>query len=254
MNRERALKILLVLVGLLFSAGIYPLTVSLWKMKQADYGDDMMLSLYFALGIFLLLAARNPSANRSLIAFAAWSSFAHAAVMAVLAVHIASERRDLVSAVVRCAGNLMVSLGAIQAMPALRALLSGLNVPRGAVTPIVGNAAVSGPAGQRLAAAGHDVSVLGLARLYAEALSGLGLGSMYVRGDVDLPLEFGPFEGNPLTSDRERYLRNRLVLQASPALGLGSPRGRDARRYRLLLVSSAQDRDDRRRRNGGHQR
>ena len=99
MNRERALKILLVLVGLLFSAGIYPLTVSLWKMKQADYGDDMMLSLYFALGIFLLMAVRNPSANRSLIAFAAWSSFAHGAVMAVLAVHIPSERAGLLGAV-----------------------------------------------------------------------------------------------------------------------------------------------------------
>src|SRR2546422_8446602 len=95
MNRERALKILLVLVGLLFSAGIYPLTVSLWKMKQSDYGDDMMLSLYFALGIFLLMAVRNPSANRSLIAFAAWSSFAHGAVMAVLAFQSPDKRRDL---------------------------------------------------------------------------------------------------------------------------------------------------------------
>src|SRR5204863_9282068 len=91
--------ILLVLVGLLFSAGIYPLTVSLWKMKQADYGDDMMLSLYFALGIFLLMAVRNPSANRSLIAFAAWSSFAHGGVMAVLAFQILNERRDLLIAV-----------------------------------------------------------------------------------------------------------------------------------------------------------
>jgi hypothetical protein len=45
----------------------------------------MMLSLYVTLGIFLLLAARNPSANRSLIAFTAWSSFAHAALMAVQA-------------------------------------------------------------------------------------------------------------------------------------------------------------------------
>ena len=99
MNRERALKVVLVLVGLLFSAGIYPLTMSLWKMNESDYGDDMMLSLYFALGIFLLMAVRNPSANRSLIAFAAWSSFAHGAVMAVLAVHIASERGDLLTAV-----------------------------------------------------------------------------------------------------------------------------------------------------------
>src|SRR5246127_2507863 len=99
MNRERALKVALVLVGLLFSAGIYPLALSLWKMNQSDYGDDMMLSLYFALGIFLLMAVRNPSANRSLIAFAAWSSFAHGAVMAVLAVHIASERGELLGAV-----------------------------------------------------------------------------------------------------------------------------------------------------------
>src|SRR5256886_15390439 len=99
MNRERAMKIVLVLVGLLFSAAIYPLAMSLWKVDKADYGDDMMLSLYFALGIFLLMAVRNPSANRSLIAFAAWSSFAHGAVMAVLAVHIPSERAGLLGAV-----------------------------------------------------------------------------------------------------------------------------------------------------------
>ena len=99
MNRERVLKILLVLVGLLFSAAIYPLAMSLRKLDKADYGDDMMLSLYFALGIFLLMAVRNPSANRSLIAFAAWSSFAHGAVMAVLAVHIPSERAGLLGAV-----------------------------------------------------------------------------------------------------------------------------------------------------------
>jgi FtsH-binding integral membrane protein len=99
MRRERVLKVVLVLVGLLFSAGIYPLTMSLWKMNESDYGDDMMLSLYFALGIFLLMAVRNPSANRTLIAFAAWSSFAHGAVMAVLAVHIARERGGLLSAV-----------------------------------------------------------------------------------------------------------------------------------------------------------
>jgi uncharacterized membrane protein YoaK (UPF0700 family) len=98
-NRERVLKILLVLVGLLFSAAIYPLTMSLWKMNQSDYGDTMMLSLYFALGIFLLMAVRNPSANRSLIAFAAWSSFAHGAVMAVMAVHTPSERAGLLGAV-----------------------------------------------------------------------------------------------------------------------------------------------------------
>src|ERR1700730_4927033 len=45
----------------------------------------MMLSVYVTIGLFFLLAARNPSANGSLIAFTAWSSFAHAALMAVQA-------------------------------------------------------------------------------------------------------------------------------------------------------------------------
>ncbi len=98
MIRERALKIAVVLVGLLFSAGVYPLTMSLWQAKQAEYGP-MMLSLYVTLGIFLLLAARNPSANRSLIGYTAWSSFAHAAIMAVQALRDASERGHLLGGV-----------------------------------------------------------------------------------------------------------------------------------------------------------
>jgi hypothetical protein len=55
-------------------------------------GDTMMLSLYVALGVFLLIAVRNPSAHRSLIAFAAWSSFAHAVAMSILGLEVASER------------------------------------------------------------------------------------------------------------------------------------------------------------------
>ena len=58
----------------------------------------MMISLHVTLGIFLLVAARNPPANRSVIAFAAWSSFAHAAVMVVMAVHVAREREGLLIA------------------------------------------------------------------------------------------------------------------------------------------------------------
>ena len=76
MIRERALKIVLLVVGLLFVAGIYPLI----QMKQEEV-LQMMLSVYVTLGVFLLLASRNPAANRSLIAFTAWSSLAHAGVM-----------------------------------------------------------------------------------------------------------------------------------------------------------------------------
>src|SRR5947208_8108622 len=94
MIRERALRVVLVLVGLLFLAGVYPLMMSLWQQKQQDT-EPMMLSVYVTLGIFLLLAARNPSANRSLIAFTSWSSIAHAAVMAVQSFYMASERCEL---------------------------------------------------------------------------------------------------------------------------------------------------------------
>ncbi|PYX45273.1 MAG: hypothetical protein DMG79_19625 [Acidobacteria bacterium] len=52
----------------------------------------MMMSLYFALGIFLLIAVRNPSAHRSVIAFAAWSSFAHAVTMSIQGLEIPSQR------------------------------------------------------------------------------------------------------------------------------------------------------------------
>ena len=56
----------------------------------------MMFSLYVTLGIFLLLAVRNPSESRSLIAFTAWSSFAHAAVMGLQAVRNMIARVELV--------------------------------------------------------------------------------------------------------------------------------------------------------------
>ena len=97
MIRERVLKIALVLVGLVFSAGIYPLVTSVRDGWQANKESalPMMLSLYVTLGIFLLVATRNPSENRSVLAFAAWSSFAHGAVMAVMSAHLPNERREL---------------------------------------------------------------------------------------------------------------------------------------------------------------
>ncbi len=113
MNRERGLKIALVLVGLLFLAGVYPLTTSLWHGDASvSEGDKMMLSLYVTLGVFVLLAARKPSANRSLIAFTAWSSFAHAVVMTALGFQIASERRDFLfgSAVLAVIGVALIAL------------------------------------------------------------------------------------------------------------------------------------------------
>jgi hypothetical protein len=92
MRRERTLKVVLVLVGLLFVALVYPLTM----FVRQEPALAMMLSLYVTLGIFLLVAARNPSANRSLIAFTAWSSFAHAALMGAQAFLNLIARGELV--------------------------------------------------------------------------------------------------------------------------------------------------------------
>lgn len=92
MSRELALKIALFLVGLLFVALVYPMVMFL----RQEPALSMMLSLYVTLGVFLLLAIRNPFANRSLIAFTAWSSFAHAAVMGTQAARNMIARGELI--------------------------------------------------------------------------------------------------------------------------------------------------------------
>ena len=93
--RERAFKIVLALIGLLFLAAIYPIAMFLLHPGQEESSLPMMLSLYATLGGFLLLAARNPGANRTLIAFAGWANVAHAAVMVVQSFQMAGERAHL---------------------------------------------------------------------------------------------------------------------------------------------------------------
>jgi hypothetical protein len=114
MNRERARKIVLVLLGLLFVAGLYPIVMYLWRPGNEAPGDTMMLSLYVALGVFLLLAARNPSAHRSLIAYAAWANFAHGAVMGVMAFRLPNSRDFLIASAMAVA----IGLALLAAVPA----------------------------------------------------------------------------------------------------------------------------------------
>ena len=96
MGRERALKAVLVVVGLLFAALVLPMLL----FAKQEPALAMMLSVYATLGVFLLLAARNPAANRSLIAFTAWSSFAHAAVMGFQAFRNLVQRGELIGVAV----------------------------------------------------------------------------------------------------------------------------------------------------------
>ena len=88
--RVRYLRIALLAVGVIFIAGIYPLTIVWpsgwsWHTGHSDY-LQMILGLYATLGVFLLLASRKPLANLSLIWFTVWSSVVHAGIMAAQSV------------------------------------------------------------------------------------------------------------------------------------------------------------------------
>ena len=86
-ERLNFLKLALRVIGVIAIFGIYPLTV-LWPSGWAWYGGrseylEMIIAIYATLGVFLIIAARNPVDHLSLISFAIWSSIVHGAVMAV---------------------------------------------------------------------------------------------------------------------------------------------------------------------------
>jgi uncharacterized protein DUF6632 len=87
---------------LIFIAGTYPLITSVREGWRANKEDPLPkgISLYVTQGIFLLLAVRDPAANRSLIAFGGWANLAHAAVMAAQEYWNVIERRELAGVVV----------------------------------------------------------------------------------------------------------------------------------------------------------
>ena len=89
-DRVKSLRIALVVVGLVFIFGLWPLTVlwpSGWAWHATGHSDylQMILGLYATLGVFLILVSRNPLAHRSLIWFTVFSSVVHAGIMAVQA-------------------------------------------------------------------------------------------------------------------------------------------------------------------------
>ena len=87
-NRVKYLRIALLLIGLVCIFGIWPLTV-LWPSGWAWHGEgrsyylEMILGIYATLGVFLVMASRDPLRHLSLIWFAVWSSVVHGAIMAV---------------------------------------------------------------------------------------------------------------------------------------------------------------------------
>jgi drug/metabolite transporter superfamily protein YnfA len=122
MVRDRALQILLVLTGLVCVAGIYPLSGALrdGTASTINRQDQMILSIYISLGVFLLIAARKPREHRSLILFAGWSTLAHDGVMIVQGVQFHDLRGDLLGFVIAA----VVGLALIALAPAKQARIS----------------------------------------------------------------------------------------------------------------------------------
>ncbi|MBV9503212.1 MAG: hypothetical protein JO138_27885 [Acidobacteriaceae bacterium] len=87
-KHERTRQIVLAVIGLFYVGLLYPLYTDLWRSKwliemHNEECEPMFITFFVALGVFLLLAAKNPRTYRTLIAFAAWQSLAHSAVMII---------------------------------------------------------------------------------------------------------------------------------------------------------------------------
>jgi hypothetical protein len=87
MNRERALQVVLVVVGLFYCFWGYLLFDDLWNARWLSGHSDVMpmfLSLNTALGVCLLLAVKQPAKHRLMIAYGAWSSLSHGFTMTIM--------------------------------------------------------------------------------------------------------------------------------------------------------------------------
>ena len=99
-RRESALRIALVLVGAICLA-LGPLMLVWpagwrWAPHHAHY-EQMMVGIYFTLGVFLLRASKDPSRHLSIIWFAVWSSIVHASIMTVQALSAPEHRGHLLA-------------------------------------------------------------------------------------------------------------------------------------------------------------
>jgi hypothetical protein len=98
--RMKFLRVALIVVGLIFLVGVYPLTIVwpagwAWHHTGQSVYLQMILGIYATLGVFLLMASRDPLSNRSLIWFAIWSSVVHGGIMAAQSIVYPEHRGHL---------------------------------------------------------------------------------------------------------------------------------------------------------------
>lgn len=75
--------------------------------------------------------------------------------------------------VILCPSNPIVSIAPILAVPGMQEALVAAPAPRVAVSPIVGGRALKGPADRMLRSMGHEVSAVGVARIYEGLLEAM---------------------------------------------------------------------------------
>src|SRR5712691_2304852 len=99
-NRLLFLRTALIVIGLTFIFGIYTLGVvwpSGWAWGQGHSHYLMMIiGVYATLGVFLLIASRDPYAHKSIIWFTVWSSVVHGAIMGAQAFYDGAESGHLI--------------------------------------------------------------------------------------------------------------------------------------------------------------
>ncbi len=94
-SRRFYLRVSLIVFGLIFIFGVYPLMMIwpsgwAWGSGHSHYAM-MIIGIYATLGVFLILASRHPEAHKSLIWFTVWSSMIHGGIMAAQAFEDRSE-------------------------------------------------------------------------------------------------------------------------------------------------------------------
>lgn len=121
-QQQRFLSLALKVFGVIFIVGV-PLMMMVvwpaawsWEPRQPEY-EQMIMGIYATLGVFLIMASRDPMSNKSLIWFTVWSSVVHGGIMAVQALVDPADRINLLGDV---AGLFVV------------AIVLGLLMPRGA--------------------------------------------------------------------------------------------------------------------------
>ena len=128
-TRIKYLRLALQLVGVTFIFGVYTLTLlwpSGWSWHTGHHTPhylQMILGVYATLGVFLLIASRQPLAHLSLIWFTVWSSVVHGGVMAAQAIanpeHIGHLWGDVLALFLIAAVLAFVTLRATGEKPAV---------------------------------------------------------------------------------------------------------------------------------------